>query len=78
MRISSPAGNQDAALYLVPSRYLRRKAARWLLAQRTVAGYVVVDAGAERAIQQNKSLLPVGIARVRAILNAVLFWCADQ
>lgn len=39
---------------------------RWLLAQRTVAGYVVVDAGAERAIQQNKkSLLPVGIARVQ-------------
>lgn len=38
---------------------------RWLLAHKTVAGTVQVDAGAVRAILQNgKSLLPVGIARV--------------
>ncbi|MHB9031528.1 MAG: glutamate 5-kinase [Anaerolineae bacterium] len=39
---------------------------RWLLAQKQVAGSVVIDAGAVRAILQNgKSLLPVGIAQVQ-------------
>jgi glutamate 5-kinase len=39
---------------------------RWLLAQKAVAGSVVVDEGAVRAILQNgKSLLPVGISQVR-------------
>jgi glutamate 5-kinase len=39
---------------------------RWLLAQKTVAGSVVIDDGAGHAILQNgKSLLPVGISQVR-------------
>lgn len=39
---------------------------RWLLAQKAVAGSVVIDDGAVRAILQNgKSLLPVGISQVR-------------
>jgi glutamate 5-kinase len=39
---------------------------RWLLAQKAVAGSVVIDDGAVCAILQNgKSLLPVGISQVR-------------
>jgi glutamate 5-kinase len=39
---------------------------RWLLAQSVTSGIVVVDDGARRAIvEQGRSLLPVGIVRVR-------------
>jgi len=39
---------------------------RWLVAQSTTSGAVVVDAGAERAIRrEGKSLLPVGITSLR-------------
>jgi len=39
---------------------------RWLVAQSTTSGAVVVDAGAERAVRRDgKSLLPVGITALR-------------
>ncbi len=37
---------------------------RWIAGQLEPKGVVIVDAGAERALQQGKSLLPAGITRV--------------
>ncbi|MCL5943143.1 MAG: glutamate 5-kinase [Actinobacteria bacterium] len=43
---------------------------QWLLYGKPSRGRVVVDAGAERALHQNRSLLPVGILRVEGDFDA--------
>jgi glutamate 5-kinase len=50
---------------LLPTLNVLKARKRWLAAHRQVAGSLVVDAGAERAlVSQGKSLLPVGVLRV--------------
>lgn len=55
-------GGRHTLFHPAHSRAQARK--RWIMGTLTVAGTVQVDAGAARALQTGKSLLPVGVTKV--------------
>jgi len=57
------AGGKHTLFHPVQSRAQARK--RWIMGTLEVAGALHVDAGAVRALQTGKSLLPIGVTRVK-------------
>ena len=63
--IAKIADGQTVGTLLLPPKIRQGARKQWLMSQLQVAGKLIVDAGAEKALcQQGKSLLPVGVKAV--------------
>jgi glutamate 5-kinase len=73
------AGGAPCTWFLAPSDPVAARK-RWIAGNLESKGYVVVDAGAEKALASGKSLLPAGVRRIEGTFDrgdAVVIRAAD-